>query len=158
MAGMTDTRWWSYVQTVSAGAPNNEIADRVGIDKSNVTRWKQGSRPAVDFVLKFARSYGRPVVEALAEGEYITDDEAEIREVKIGVSDLATVELARELLTRVEAAETPAAPLRALNVPTSTEDLEMRPPRTMDRSKIAAKDRTPRETDQAAPGEHPADH
>ena len=45
-----------------------------------------------------------------------------------------------------------------VNVPASIEDLEMRRPRTMDRSKIAAKDRTPRETDQHAPGEHPADH
>lgn len=154
---MTDTRWWKYVQTVAGDAPNNEIADRAGIDKSNLTRWKQGSRPAVDFVLKFARSYGRPVVEALAEGEYITDAEAALREVKIGVTDLGTIELARELLTRVEAAEVEPAPLRALNVPASADDLEMRRPRTMDRDKIAAKDRAPRETDQHAPGEHPAD-
>lgn len=154
---MTETRWWSYVQSVAAGAPNNEIADQVGIDKSNVTRWKQGSRPAVDFVLKFARSYGRPVIEALVEGEYITDAEAEIREVKIGVTDLATVELARELLSRVEAAEAVPMPLRALNVPASVDDLEMRRPRTMSRDKIAAKNRTPRETDLQAPGEHPDD-
>jgi transcriptional regulator with XRE-family HTH domain len=155
---MTDTRWWKYVQAVAGDAPNNEIADRVGIDKSNVTRWKQGNRPAVEFVLKFARSYGRPVIEALAEGEYITDAEAGIREVQIGVADLGTIDLARELLARVESAESEPTPLRALNVPTSADDLEMRRPRTLNRDKIAAKDRTPRETDQHAPGEHPADH
>ncbi|QLD10926.1 helix-turn-helix domain-containing protein [Microbacterium oleivorans] len=99
---MNETRWWKYVQVVAGDVQAKEIADVVGIDKSNVTRWKQGSRPAVEFVLKFARAYGRSVIEALAESEYITDDEANIREVKIGAEDLSEVDLARELLGRVE--------------------------------------------------------
>lgn len=102
MATVNETRWWKYVQVVAGDVQAKEIADIVGIDKSNVTRWKQGSRPAVEFVLKFARAFGRPVVEALAESEYITDDEANLREVKIGAEDLTEVELARELLDRVE--------------------------------------------------------
>lgn len=100
---MNETRWWKYVQSVAGDVQAKDIADRVGIDKSNVTRWKQGNRPAVEFVLKFARTYGRPVVEALAAGEYITDAEARVREVKVGVSDLSDIDLARELLARVEA-------------------------------------------------------
>lgn len=103
VANVNETRWWKYVQVVAGAVQAKDIADRVGIDKSNVTRWKQGGRPAVEFVLKFARSYDRPVVEALAEGEYITDAEARIREVKTGVEDLTEIELARELLARVEA-------------------------------------------------------
>ncbi|MDJ1113202.1 hypothetical protein [Microbacterium dauci] len=99
---MTETRWWNYVQLVAGVVQAKDIADVVGIDKSNVTRWKQGSRPAVEFVLKFARSYGRPVVEALAEAGFITDAEAGVREVKIGVAELTDLELARELLARVE--------------------------------------------------------
>ncbi|MGN8024737.1 hypothetical protein [Microbacterium sp. 22242] len=100
---MGETRWWIYVQTVAGKVQAIEVANKVGIDKSNVTRWKQGNRPAVEFVLKFARSYDRPVVEALAEAEYITDAEARIREVKINVQDLSDVALARELLSRAEA-------------------------------------------------------
>lgn len=84
------------------GAVPKVAADRIGVDKSNFTRWKQGNRPAVEFVLKFARSYGRPVIEALAAAEYITDAEARIREVKVGVRDLSDVALARELLERAE--------------------------------------------------------
>lgn len=107
---MDGTRWWKYVQSVAgADTQAKDIADTVGIDKSNVTRWKQGSRPAVEFVLKFARRYGRPVVEALANAEYITDGEANLREVKIGVDDLSDVELAAELLRRAEARDTDSA-------------------------------------------------
>lgn len=102
---MNESRWWKYVQAVAGDVQAKEIADRVGIDKSNVTRWKQGGRPAVEFVLKFARTYHRPVVEALAAAEYITDAEANVREVKTGVSDLTDVELASELLSRAERRE-----------------------------------------------------
>jgi len=107
---MSETRWWKYVQGVAGDTQAKDIADHVGIDKSNVTRWKQGGKPAVDFVLKFARAYGRPVVEALADAEYITDAEAAVREVKVGADELSDVELARELLVRAEAraAERPA--------------------------------------------------
>lgn len=107
LSNVNETRWWNYVQAVAGDVQAKEIADLVGIDKSNVTRWKQGSRPAVEFVLKFARAYGRPVIEALAESGFITDAEAGIREVKIGTADLTDVELARELLTRAEQRATP---------------------------------------------------
>lgn len=99
---MNDTRWWAYVQQVAGDIAAKDIADQAGIDKSNVTRWKQGSRPGVDFVLKFARSFDRPVIEALVESEYITDDEADIREVKVGAADLTDLEIAREHFERAQ--------------------------------------------------------
>lgn len=109
---MTESRWWMYVQTVAGDVQAKEIADHVEIDKSNVTRWKQGSRPAVEFVLKFARRYGRPVVEALVEAEYITEEEAAIREVKVGLSDLSSATLAQELSERLNRAHVdPDAPI-----------------------------------------------
>lgn len=107
---MTDTRWWKYVQSVAGDTQAKDIADRVGIDKSNLTRWKQGSRPAVEFVLQFARKYNRPVVESLAAAEYITDAEANIREVKVGASDLGNAELIAELARRLDSAEKRSAP------------------------------------------------
>lgn len=57
------------------------------------------------FVVKFARAYDRNVLEALAAAEFISDEEARLTEVKIGVSDLSTVQLAQELLDRAEDAE-----------------------------------------------------
>ena len=102
---MNESRWWQYVTSVAGPAQNTEIADHAGIDKSNLTRWRQGSRPRVEFVLKFARAYGQPVIAALAAAEYITDDEAGIREVKIGAEELSDVDLAEELLRRAQARE-----------------------------------------------------
>ena len=117
---MDESRWWNYVQLTIGGATAKEAADHIGVDKSNFTRWKQGGRPAVEFVLKFARGYGRPVVEALAEAEYISDEEANVREVRAGVEDLSDLELVQELLRRTEAraAAAPAnvTPLRRRNV------------------------------------------
>lgn len=102
---MDESSWWTYVLDVIGEATPKEASDRAGIDKSNFTRWKQGGRPAVEFVLKLARSYGRPVVEALAAAGYITEEEANVREVRIGVEDLSDVALSRELLRRAEARE-----------------------------------------------------
>lgn len=98
-----ETRWWAYVQNVAGrDVPNREIADRVGIDKANVSRWKGGARPDVYFAIKFARAYCRPVIEALVEGDYITEEEANLREVPVRTADLTTVALAEELLARVK--------------------------------------------------------
>ena len=108
--GVGETRWWKYVNSIAGDVQNTEIADRVGIDKSDLTRWARGSRPTVEFVLKFARKYKQPVIVALAAAEYITDSEADIREVKVGVRDLSTVDLARELLERVEASSESHSP------------------------------------------------
>lgn len=103
--GMEQTRWWKYVVSVAGDIQNKDIADEVGIDKSNVTRWSKGSRPAVEFALKFARAYNQSVVVALTEAGYITDEESNVREVRVGVKDLSDLELARELHVRMEERE-----------------------------------------------------
>lgn len=93
------------MREVAGDAPLKEIADRVGIDKSNVTRWKGGGRPAADFAVSFARAYGRPVTEALIAASYINSDEANLQTVKIGVSELSTLELVSELHSRIQRSE-----------------------------------------------------
>ncbi len=47
--------------------------------------------------------------------------------------------------------------MRAMNVPASVDDLEMRRPRTMDRTKMAADEREMTERDAPVPGEDPND-
>lgn len=98
---MNTTRWWAYVERVTNGATGVEIAHKVEFDPSAVSRWKRGENPRWDFVLKFARAYGRNVLEALAEAGFITEEESNLREVKVGVEDLTTVELLEEALKRV---------------------------------------------------------
>lgn len=79
-----------------------DAADRAGFDPSTLTRWKQGMNAEPRFVVQFARAFGLNVIQALAEAELITDQEADIREVKIGIKDLATQQLLEELARRID--------------------------------------------------------
>lgn len=103
---MEQSRWWNYVRDVIGDTTAKDVADHVGIDKSNVTRWKQGSKPAVEFVLKFARAYGVNVLNALVEAGFITNEEAGTLEVQIGktaaISKASSAELLEELLRRAQ--------------------------------------------------------
>jgi transcriptional regulator with XRE-family HTH domain len=95
------TRWWLYVESVGRGAQQNEIAARADLDNSLLTRWKKGQAPAPQHVLKFARAYGRNVLEAFVAAEYITDDDAALREVTVGLDSYTDQELSDELLRRL---------------------------------------------------------
>ena len=98
---MNTTRWWTYVETVTDGASGVEIGRKAQFDPSAISRWRRGDKPDVSFALKFARAYGRNVLEALVEAEVISPSEAKLHEVQIGVCDLTTVELLEEVLKRV---------------------------------------------------------
>lgn len=106
---MTANSWWSYVEGTLDGDSALEAGRKAGFDSSAFTRWKKGARPDVDFVVRFARAYERPVVEAIAAAGFITDAEAGLREVQVGLHKLSDLELARELLSRVEARSLPHA-------------------------------------------------
>lgn len=103
---MSETQWWKFVQRIAGDVPAKDIADRVGIDKSNVTRWKQGNNPAIPFVLKFARAYKTNVLHALVEAQILTPQEASTTEVPIGkteaISQATDTELLSELMRRAE--------------------------------------------------------
>ncbi len=73
---MTETRWWTYLQSLMGEQTQQEAAEKIGISKSNITRWKAGARADPDFVVKAARAYGANVLEALVEAEFITEQEA----------------------------------------------------------------------------------
>lgn len=69
--------WWEYVQRVSRGATQVQIAQRTGIEQTSVSRWKRGTggvRP--DSVAAFARAYGRPVIEAYVAAGYLDEQDA----------------------------------------------------------------------------------
>ncbi len=88
------TRWWNYVERVAGDSQQKDIARHAGIDKSHISLWKTRDQiPQANFVVKFARAYDRNVIEALVEAEYITPDEAELREVRVGDDDRSPLEL-----------------------------------------------------------------
>ena len=87
--GMTNTRWWQYLQGLMGPQTQLEAAKHIGISKSNITRWKNGARADPEFVVKVARAYHTNVLEALVEAEFITEQEANLRWVETGGLKLA---------------------------------------------------------------------
>lgn len=96
------TRWYGYVLRVTEGMTAKEVADRAGFDQSAMTRWKNGANADPKFVVQFARAFNQNVLMALAEAEMITDEEADLHEVKIGVEDMTTQQLLEELARRID--------------------------------------------------------
>jgi len=96
------TRWYDYILKVSKGLTAKETADRAGFDQSAMTRWKNGANADPKFVVQFARAFNQNVLKALAEAELITDDEAGLHEVKIGVTEMSTHQLLEELARRID--------------------------------------------------------
>ncbi len=136
---MNESKWWSYVSKTTGNEKIREIADKVGIDKSNVSRWSNGSRPAADFAVSFARAYGRPVAEALAAASYITEEEANLRTVTIGLdealSSATTTDLLEVLLRRARGEGATPTPPAAANVGGERETVD--PPRQRDFDLVA---------------------
>jgi len=98
---MNKYQWWDYVQRVTNNAGGVEIARKVEFDPSAVSRWKKGENPRWDFVLKFAEAYDRNVLEALTAAGFITKEQADLREVKVGVEDIDTIALLEEVIRRL---------------------------------------------------------
>ncbi len=97
-----NTRWYDYILRVTRGMTAKEASDRAGFDQSAMTRWKQGANADPKFVVQFARAFHQNVLHALAESELITDDEADLHEVKTGIEDISTHLLLEELARRID--------------------------------------------------------
>lgn len=72
--------WWRYVVGVAGTDAQVEIAKKVKVDQSTVSRWKNSDAPGkAENVAKLARAYGRPVLEAFVAANFLTADEARQR-------------------------------------------------------------------------------
>ena len=83
-------------------------AQRAGISSSNFSRWKKGANADPEFVVKIARAYHANVLEALVEAEFITEQEAGLKEIQVGKTDLLrslTIEELTDALQRKVEAE-----------------------------------------------------
>ena len=67
-----------------------------------MTRWKKGLNADPKFVVQFARAFHQNVLKALAEAELITDEEAGLHEVRVGVENMSTRQLLEELAQRID--------------------------------------------------------
>ena len=102
MQSTGNTRWYDYILRVTEGMTAKDAATRAGFDQSAMTRWKNGANADPKFVVQFARAFRQNVLNALAESELITDEEADLHEVRIGVADISTQQLLEELARRID--------------------------------------------------------
>lgn len=68
--------WSEYVQRLAGGLTSKEIAARVGVDSSQVSRWKSGQVPTAENALRFAEEFQGDPFEALVaagHGRYVPD-------------------------------------------------------------------------------------
>lgn len=78
---MKETRWWKFVQDLIGQDTYRDAARKAGFDQSAFSRWKRGAVADPAFVLKLARAYNTNVLNALVEAEFITKEEAQLKEV-----------------------------------------------------------------------------
>lgn len=92
MSGMD---WSTYVRRVVAGDRQTEVARKTGIDQTTISRWlnpnsQVSQRISSQSVAKFARGYGRPVLEAFVVAGFLTKEEANLASAE--PADLATID------------------------------------------------------------------
>ena len=101
---MQETRWWKYVTQLIGNDSYKDAAEKARFDKSAFSRWKKGATADPEFVVKLARAYRANVLAALVESGLISEDEAKLRQVRIGgVQSASDEELISEILHRMKA-------------------------------------------------------
>ena len=93
--------WPAYVRAIG-GDVNSDIARRVGISQPSVSRWFGGTIPDPTTAARFARAYGRPVLEAfLAAGFLTLEDAGETPSVPPSLATLGDDDLLDEVRRRM---------------------------------------------------------
>lgn len=96
--------WAQYVQRITRGRPQKDIAQAAGIDPSGLSRWLRSNqtRPRAESVVQFARGLGQPPVEALIAAGYLEAHEVEgVIEVMFSSAALSDDELVDEMRARL---------------------------------------------------------
>lgn len=103
---MNNPTWWAYVKHLSGpDAPVQKIADAAGVSGPQVSRWKTGENaPRAEAVIRFARAYDRPPLEALVAAGFVTPAEARATTIEVS-RPLSNAELVDEIRSRLLAGE-----------------------------------------------------
>lgn len=94
------TGFLGYLRDISGGATNVEIAKIAETSHTSVGRWSK-STPSPEVVVRLARHYGRPPVEAMVAAGYFTAEEARVGTVRLPLSAYPHRELLHELDRRL---------------------------------------------------------
>jgi transcriptional regulator with XRE-family HTH domain len=112
--------WPTYLAEISTN--HSEIARAADVHSGTVGRWFKGtSRPEASAVIAVARAFDRSPVVALVVAGYLTRDEIEGSvQITPGMSlaEFTELEIAQELVRRIEAGETTEISEQPINVST----------------------------------------
>ncbi len=91
--------WPQYIDRVTSSATNKEIAQRIGIHASLISRWRSNeAQPSAKHAVAFAKGYRRPPQEALLVIGLLTDEDVELLDgLPPSVTELPTEDLFAEI-------------------------------------------------------------
>lgn len=103
---MTQPSWWTWFAATAGTDDGATIAEAAGVSEPQVSRWRRGAnRPDADKVVRFARYFRKPALEALVAVGYITAEDAhKTVTVERPVSELSDDELIDEIRRRMRSA------------------------------------------------------
>lgn len=97
-----DMKWWQYVQSVAGTDQQREIAQKLGVDQSTISRWKQTGIPGKpENVSAFASAYNRPVLEAFIAAGFLTERDARATVTVPDIGQLSDDDLLSEVKRRM---------------------------------------------------------
>jgi transcriptional regulator with XRE-family HTH domain len=98
--------WWPYVQRYldKYGWTPSDLSRHADINRSIISRWKEGAKPEVETVRRVANAFNRPLAEVLIASGLVTKDELAIKEIAVSpLDEVSDTELLAELGRRMAA-------------------------------------------------------
>lgn len=104
-ASVVAESFWNYLMRITDNASGVAISRAAEVDAGNVSRWKTGkTKPGAESVVKIARVWHRPPVEALVASGHLEATEVNgVVEVGLDISQLTDEELLNEIKRRMGA-------------------------------------------------------
>lgn len=122
------TSWTQYVRYwIEDGERQVDVADRTGIDQTTISRWLQGETRSItsQSVARFARGYGRPIIEAFVAAGFLTAAEAGLKTSDMpDWQRITDQQLLDELQRRMRLYDEAARLFEGQDKPTSSADQE----------------------------------
>lgn len=128
----------AYIDRVTTGDSQRQIEQKTGISQSRFSRNMKNRTIDAEMVITVARAYGKPVILALHEAGFLTQEDMDEAAADAALTNASEEDLLREVLARVAAGspvlEAPITPDVIRNVggqvhtpdkPTSLHDVDL---------------------------------